>query len=417
MKKMIFSLLITVSLLALTSCDFESVFGYSSDAGLKFTLSEDGKSYSVCGTPLTRGDIVIPSTYRGLPVTEISQTAFYDCDDLTSVAIPESVTAIGAGAFSNCDDLTGVHITDIAAWCNIDFCYGANPLNCAKNLYLKGELITDLVIPDGVAVIGNYAFENLDSLESITVGDSVTGIGECAFFDCDNLVELVVPDSVTAIGDYSFYGCDSLTSVEIPDSVTRIGSSAFYSCNSLVSIVVPDSVTSIGKDAFSGCKNLQYNKYDNAYYLGSYNNPYIVLVKAKSQDITSCTIHEDTKYIYSSAFANCDSLISIEAHDSVAVIDESAFYDCDSLVDVKIGDNVTLIGSYAFYGCDSITSVSVGDGVTMIGSYAFFSCSSLASIKYCGTEDGWNAITKGSNWDHNAGRFCGGYKLSCNYSG
>ena len=176
----------------------------------------------------------LTSVTIGNSVTSIGYRAFSGCSGLTSVTIPNSVTSIDSYAFYNCTGLTSVYISDIAAWCGIDFNGSyTNPLSYAHNLYLNGELVTDLAIPYSVTSIWSSAFEGCDSLTSITI-----------------------PDSVTSIGSYAFYYCSSLTSITIPDSVTSIGSYAFQSCSSLTSITIPDSVTSIGNWAFSGCTGL-----------------------------------------------------------------------------------------------------------------------------------------------------------------
>ena len=207
----------------------------------------------------------------------------------------------------------------------------------------------------------------------------VSGIGTCTD------TELVIPLTyenlpVTSIGEYAFSGRTSLTSVTIPDSVTSIGYEAFRNCTSLTSVTIPDSVTSIGEYAFYYCTSLTYNEYDNAYYLGNEDNPYVVLIKAKSTDITSCEIHNDTKVIYSSAFRSCSSLTSVTIPDSVTSIGYEAFRNCTSLTSVTIPDSVTSIGEYAFYDCTSLTSVTFGDGVTSIGRSAFSGCTSLTSV-------------------------------------
>ena len=221
-------------------------------------------------------------------VTTIGGGAFQGCRSLTSVTIPDSVTEIGHDAFAGCENLEAVHITDLVSWCNIDFInpftdgsvdLGANPLCNAHNLYLNGELVTDLVIPDGVneiklmafalcesiksvtipnsvTTIGDYAFDRCYSLTSVTIGDSVTEIGYCTFYDCTSLESVTIGDSVTTIGKSAFCDCSSLTSVTIGDSVTTIGDWAFEDCSSLTSVTIPDSVTTIGLAAFSGCTSL-----------------------------------------------------------------------------------------------------------------------------------------------------------------
>lgn len=128
-------------------------------------------------------DIILPKT-----ITRIKDYAFYKCSSLISVTIPDNVTSIGTSAFSECSSLTDVYITDLSAWCGISFSnFFDNPLYYAKNLYLNGKLVTDLVIPDGVTSIGNYAFSDCDGLTSVTIPDSVTSIGYYAFSDCGDV--------------------------------------------------------------------------------------------------------------------------------------------------------------------------------------------------------------------------------------
>ena len=115
-------------------------------------------------------------------VTSIGGQAFRYCSSLTSVTIGSSVMSIGNDAFRDCGELTAVHITDVAKWCSISFSnYSANPVYYAHNLYLNGEKITNLVIPNSVTSIGSSAFEYCSGLTSVTIPDSVTNIGDRAF--------------------------------------------------------------------------------------------------------------------------------------------------------------------------------------------------------------------------------------------
>ena len=301
--------------------------------------------------------VVIPNS-----VTKIGDRAFSYCTGLTSVTIGNSVTTIGEDAFWACDGLTSVNITDLSAWCKIDFGgFYANPLYYAKKLKLNGKEIKDLVIPNDITSIGDRAFSYCTGLTSATIPNSVTTIGSSAFSSCAGWTSVTIPNSVTTIGSRAFSYCTGLTSVTIPNSVTSIGNCAFYGCSGLTSIVVEKGNT----------------KYD------SRDNCNAIIETATNTLMSGCkntTIPNSVTTIGNDAFSYCDGLTSVTIPNSVTSIDNDAFFGCSGLTSVTIPNSVTKIGDGAFYKCYGLTSVTIPNSVTSIGNSAFRGCTGLTSV-------------------------------------
>lgn len=217
----------------------------------------------------------------------IGEYAFSECSSLTSVTFADDVKIIENNAFWRCDGLTGVYIGNLAAWSEINFASEpANPLYYAHNLYLNGEIVVDLVIPDTVTRIGDNAFTSCSGLMSVTIPDSVISIGGYAFARCVGLTELIIPDSVTTIGDKAFYVCPQLISVAIGNGVINIGNSAFSNCEILKYVIIGNNVKDIGESAFSRC-----NALSSVYYYGTAEEWGEISVAASNILLTSATIY------------------------------------------------------------------------------------------------------------------------------
>ena len=261
-------------------------------------------------------------------VTSIGNYAFEGCSSLTSISIPGSVTSIGDWAFRDCSSLNAVYITDIAAWCRIAFgtCDG-NPLYYAHNLYLNGELVTDLVIPS----------------------------------------------SVTSIGRYAFNGCSSLTSIGIPGSVTSIGAYAFSDCSSLTSITIlnPDCQIDDSQEAMPSAAAIYgYTDSTAAAYAVKYGRTFVSIGESCG-DKLAFRLDLDTGVL---------SIIGTGAMDSW-YLDDSPWYASRFYIrSIQIASGATSIGDFAFDGCSNLTEVVIAETVESIGDGAFDNCTSLAEV-------------------------------------
>ena len=300
--------------------------------------------------------ITIPNS-----VKSIGNRAFYECKSLQSITIPNSVTSIGKEAFSCCESLQSITIP--------------NSVKSIGNYAFRNcESLQSVTIPNSVTKIGNEAFWGCDSLQSVTIPNSVTSIGNKAFNDCKSLQSITIPNSVKSIGDGAFRECDSLQSITIPNSVTSIGEGAFSTCVSLQSVTIPNSVKSIGNYAFRNCESLQSVTIPNS----------VTSIEDHAfsgcESLQSVTIPNSVKSIGKEAFSGCVSLQSITIPNSVTKIEDDAFWGCKSLQSVTIPNSVKSIGKKAFSGCKSLESITIPNSVTSIGDDAFYLCKSLQSV-------------------------------------
>ncbi|MBS6463417.1 MAG: leucine-rich repeat protein [Firmicutes bacterium] len=232
---------------------------------------------------------VPPSSLKTLVLSEgvktISDSAFENCNSLTNLFIPSTLTRIGENAVKGCTKLKNIYINDLAAWCAIQF---EDTLLGDNNLYLNEQLVTDLIIPDGVAGIGN-AFSSYKKLESVVIPDSVTYIGKSAFSSCSNLRSVLIGQGVKYISSFAFSYCIGLTSIVLPTGLESIGQSSFDGCSNLNSIVIPNTVTNIVDYAFNGCSSLE-----TVYYEGTQEDWALINISSVNTSLINAT-----RYYYS----------------------------------------------------------------------------------------------------------------------
>lgn len=239
-------------------------------------------------------------------VTSVGSYAFANCENLKSITVSSSVTSIGENAFSLCENVESVYISDLAAWCELDFGgYSANPLYYGGKLYLNSEEITNWTVPEDATKIGSFAFYNRTDLGWVNIPDSVRSIGESAFDGCKNMTSVVISENVETIGDKAFRGCSKLREISIPAQVETIGEWAFNMCSALEEITFEE---------------------------GSF-----------------------LKVIEKSTFSGCHSLKEFVFPSRVSTVNENAFYGCVSLTKVVVPETVTDIQSFVFSGCSNLT--------------------------------------------------------------
>lgn len=199
----------------------------------------------------------LSSVKIGDGVETIGSYAFYSCA-LVSISIGKNVSSIGVNAFSGNSNLNQVYINDLKKWCQIDFeSLEANPLYYAHHLYLNKKEVKELVIPEEITMIKDYAFAGGSSIKSLTIGDNVNSIGAYSFYQCSSLASVEFASSITSINNYAFYECTELEAIQLPDGIESLGESCFYGCSKLEELKLPGNLKQIKYSAFKNCNKIR----------------------------------------------------------------------------------------------------------------------------------------------------------------
>lgn len=359
---------------SLAAADFEA------DGIAYDIIDQDAKTLAVTSNHYS-GNIVIPSTveHSGLTysVTEIEEKAFYECRDMTSVIIPNSIHTIGQYAFEGCSGLTTVTIpnsvTQVGKYpfraCNkliksaypssignpfYSYSYGNYVAHGEAICYPKDEAIFEngcIYGPDKSSVL----YVPLDVDGEFPIPDSASEIGEWAFAGCDRLTSVTIAENISAISEGAFYGCSALSEVRFnARNCTTCGSSgnpafpstietltfgnevltipayAFHTCAELSSVAIPEGVTEIGEGAFKGCSALSEVRFNaiNCTTCGKSDNP------AFPSTIEILTFSSEVLTIPTNAFRGCNRLTSVIIPPAVNTIRSNAFKGCSGLKEI-----------------------------------------------------------------------------------
>lgn len=328
-------------------------------------------------------------------LTTIGKQIFSNSLNINAITIPSSITSIDLDAFKGCENLSKVVTNDLAAWYRISFGNAqANPLFYAKHLYdSSNKEITELVIPEDLPNINEFAFSNCENITKISLNNNT--IASATYTKNTNLgnrfgsglKEIVLGDNITSLGEYAFYDCQSLSSVSLPNTLTNIGAFSFSNCSSLSSVTIPNSIATIGNSAFQNCNGISKvitNSLSSWMQIefgnGAANPLYYAkhLYENNDQEITELVIPADVKTVNRFAFVGWESIKKVILNSNDVV---SATYDQYSnlgnrfggIKEIIIGDEVKSIGAYAFYSYGSRTNIgliTLGDNITSVGTSA-----------------------------------------------
>lgn len=397
--------------------------------------------------------LIIPNS-----VTRIEDWAFALCKGLTYVEMSRGLTYVGRGAFGDCSALNTVIIPDLSSWSMINFGdYNSNPLTTTKTLKINNKEIRDLVIPDDVTYIGDYAFRGCTNITSVTMGENVTKIGTSAFSGCKNCASITIGENVTSIGSWAFNGCSAMTSLtSLPRKVPSTTSNSFDSAIKDQAILY---VPSAALEAYSSkapwsdfydIVALNIPKHQLAYYVddalyksftleeGEYITPepapekegytfsgwseipermpkhdvavtgsftltseqlaldgiqYTLWVKEKTAEIVEFDVTD--------GFTGQVSIPSTVTKDGtsfdVTRIGDSAFSKCENLTSVTIPESISFIGESAFSGC-MLENIFVKNTATHLNERSFSPASYNHTMLYI-PKDSWSdAVYHGDFW-------------------
>lgn len=368
-----------------------------------FTFSAVEGGWEVSAKHKTSKTLIIPETFEGTPVIRLATQAFYSLKDLSTLVIPDTVTEFGRLSISNCNSLKSIRIPDnirlieenafsgssftqvelnLSSWAQAEIRSLPFDTYTETKLFVDGEQVTHLVIPETVRKISNHAFNGLKTITKLTVPAAVETVGEYAFKNCSGLSEVIIENGVESIKKNAFQGCINLTEFTIPVSVTEIKADILIGCEKLEKLSVPlwEPIYSedgylptvqhlVGSELRKGIKEVTVtggNKIGNFAF-------------AECHALEKVNIIADITAIGAQSFRRCLSLTSFAVPDGVTKIEEAAFLYA-GLSSITLPAGLLTIEMNAFINCDGLTSIVIPDTVTAIGERILEGCTKITAL-------------------------------------
>ena len=343
--------------------------------GLYFELeSWNGMTAYVCQDESYKSmtEVTIPSTveYNGqtYTVVRISNNAFYECEALATVTMPNTIKEIHGWAFYNCRSLQTVNMSNTLTYIAE---YAFHKCEALESITIPNTVteiqydafrectsLMSITIPNSVQIIASSVFSDCQSLESVTLPNNMEYIGGSAFSNCRALTSINIPEGITKIEGSTFSNCDALRSVTFPSTLQKIEGWSFYSCDTLQSLTIPNTITYIGEYAFCDCYNMQsltiptsVKKVEDRAFGSNYNLKQIDILASNYQEVCEGNLNKQLYY----------------ASDQNNGATRRLFVGGTELKgDVVLPEGITTISELAFYNCKTINSIELPSTITSI---------------------------------------------------
>lgn len=274
-----------------------------------------------------------------------------------------SLSSLPNNAFNNCESLVSITLPD-------------NIMALGTDIFNNCKALQEIALPDGIESIPERAFQNCQSLKSITIPSSVTSIGNYALDGARQLESLTLPVALQSLGDYALRGLASIESISLPGGISSLGVNTFDGWTSLKSILIPSNWTKLPDCAFSACSSLESIVVpENITHIGQ-------SCFDGCLSLASITLPDNLSYIESYAFKNCSSLVSITLPENLnnTLSHYALFAGCSKLETVNIPSAWSELGDGYFNGCKALKSIIIPEGIVRIGGGCFSGCTSLESV-------------------------------------